>query len=236
MAKTSAAKVAEQEKPKVVGKVEMKKLDAVTKNPWNPNRMTDFERESLKTGLKTDGWLSSQALLVWGTDEKGKTKNLIIDGEHRWTVAQELGFVQGPMVFLFNLPEAQAKALTVKMNAKRGKFQDELLAPLLKSIEFELGVPDLSLDIGIQQEELMKLLAFEPEVIPLGDDERPPVEDSPDGPPPQMQQGHVNLVQLFYSKEQHTEFSEAVEKISAKHGSKNISEAVLAAVRVAAEE
>ncbi len=76
-------------------KVLIKPLDLVKPNAWNPNRMTPFQRESLKVGLLSDGWLISQSLLIWGTDDKGVEKNIIIDGEQRWTVATANGFTKG---------------------------------------------------------------------------------------------------------------------------------------------
>lgn len=222
-------------KPKVVGKVEMRPLASVRPNTWNPNQMTDFEKQSLKAGLQQDGWLAAQALLIWGTNELGEDKNIIIDGEHRWYGATELGFVEGPMVFLYDLTEAEAKALTVKMDAKRGKFKQDALALLLKEIQYELPEADqanLSLGVGIPEDELMKMLAFEPEIIsPIVDtDARAPVVAPPTTTTP-MQQGHVTLVQLFFNKEQHAAFVEAAKKIAERSNTKNISETVLAAMK-----
>ena len=94
----------------VRGDVVSRKLDSVKPNPWNPNTMSDEMKESLLYGLKRDGWLASQALLIWGTDEKGERQDLIIDGEHRWLAATGEGLQKGPMVFLDGLSAAEAKA------------------------------------------------------------------------------------------------------------------------------
>ena len=53
----------------VKGKVVLKSLQSVSPNDWNPNRMTPHMQESLSYGLHTDGWLASQALLIWGKDD-----------------------------------------------------------------------------------------------------------------------------------------------------------------------
>lgn len=103
---TAKKKVATPPPSNIVGEVVRRALNTVKPNPWNPNVMTVFEKESLKNGLLVDGWMSSQALLIWGTDEKGKVHNLIIDGEHRWTAATDLKFSEGPMVVLNRLPAA----------------------------------------------------------------------------------------------------------------------------------
>lgn len=224
--------------PGVVGNVEVIDLSRVKPNPWNPNSMTEFERKSLRTGFESDGWLASQALLIWGTDEHGKKQNLIIDGEHRYTVAKELGFEKGPMVFLSGLREAQAKALTVKMNAKRGKMGEDKLGALLREIQHDLEVPDLALDIGIAPEEMMKLLAFDaPDIVMPGEVQEPhePNRAPPETVPP-MQHGHVELVQLFFEKSHRAEFTELVKKVGARLGTQNVSDTCLAALRKAAEE
>lgn len=218
----------------VVGKVVSKRLESVRPNSWNPNEMSTFQKDSLRHGLLTDGWMASQALLVWGVDDKGCEQNVIIDGEHRWAAARELGFKKAPMVFLDGLTEAAAKALTVKMNAKRGKFQEEALGVLLRGIQFELGVPDLAIDLGLEQEDVMKFLSFVPDTIDLQGVGGPhePVQQSPQGPPPPMQQGHITLVQLFYSKEQHQEFLGLLSRLGPVLGQKNTSENVLEALRL----
>lgn len=140
----------------IVGQVELRSLDEVKPNPWNPNRMTDQLLRSLVHGLRTDGWLSSQALLVWGSDEKGAAKNLIIDGEHRYRAALDVGFEVAPMVRLDGLTEAQAKALTIKMNQKRGEFADDLLASLVRDIERTVQM-DYSADFGFSPEDISRL-------------------------------------------------------------------------------
>jgi len=197
--------------PRIVGDPVRTPLDDVEKNPWNPNEMTAFEQESLKDGLQHDGWLASLALTIWGTDEKGRKKNLIIDGEHRWTVAKQLGFKEGPMVFLHGVTEAQAKALTIKLNAKRGSPNEEKLKIIVKELELKLQVPNLSLDLGIEQEKLSMMLAAPPLVL---EGETPPEKNgTPPGEMPSGMTSHVRMVQLFFNEEQHNEFLAAVKKL-----------------------
>lgn len=232
-AKTTKSKVEAEEKidPRVVGKTISRDLSTVKPNTWNPNRMTPFLRESLKHGLKTDGWLASQALLIWGSDERGRTKSIIIDGEHRWTVAGELGFKKCPMVVLEKMTEAQAKALTVKMNQKRGEFDPALLSTLLREIQYDYP-EDLSLQMGFEQNELMPLLA-EPEVIVAGDD-LVEIDRGPSGAGSGMPSSQVRMVQLFLNPDTHAEFNELIRKLATKYGTKNVSDTTLEAIRHAA--
>lgn len=146
--------------PKVVGEVVSCPLSDVKPNGWNPNQMTTAEMKSLAHGLKKDGWMASMALLIWGTDETGETKNLIIDGEQRWTAAPMAGFKEGPMVFLHGVTESEAKALTIKLDQKRGKFNKGKLTDLMAELKNELGLdlPDMALDFGFTAPDLTDML------------------------------------------------------------------------------
>lgn len=219
---------------KVVGKVEMRALASVSKNPWNPNVMTAEESASLQNGFEHDGWLASQALLIWGKDDKGITRNLIIDGEHRHETGVRLGIKEGPMVVLDGLKESYVKSLTIKMNAKRGKADPDRLGALIRDIQYDLDVPDLALDLGIQQDDLMKMLAVEPESLDAltdGASGTAPIHTSPGGPNPVVAGGHVAFIQLFYSKEQHAEFIAIAKEVAAHAKTKNVSDTVMHAMK-----
>jgi hypothetical protein len=216
--------------PRVVGKAAMTLLSKVEPNTWNPNRMTPFIRASLKHGLEEDGWLASQALLIWGTDQEGATKNVVIDGEHRLLVARELGFKDGPMVFLHKLTEAQAKALTVKMNQKRGAWDETALAELVRDIQFAEGDgSNLALDLGFQDDVLMALLAV-PEVD-MGTDLDPTARGPADGPSDAVPTSNVRMVQLFLNDTTHGEFMEHMKKLAAVYGTKTVTDTTMEAIR-----
>lgn len=128
------------EPPRITGKIEIARLDRVRPNPWNPNRMTEHQVASTREGMKREGWVASYALLVWRTDEKGKQRNLIIDGEHRWRIGNDLGFEKAPMVFLDGITERRAKEMTIEFDNKRGRFDDIALRDLLKDIGLDDGL------------------------------------------------------------------------------------------------
>lgn len=171
-AKKKAAKA--ETKATVRGEVTMRPLSDVKPNPWNPNRMTDAEKRSLEHGFKEDGWLASMALTIWGKDDKGVVRNLIIDGEHRWHAANALGIKEGPMTFVDGLTEAQAKALTVKLDRKRGSFSETALSALLQEIVPQMDRNLAGLSLGFGDSELAALLK---EGKPKSPDRTPPVEE-----------------------------------------------------------
>lgn len=195
----------------VVGKVEMVPLADVRNNGWNPNEMTREVFASLKHGLGKDGWLASQALLVWRTDETGASKMLIIDGEHRWRVGTELGFKKGPMVFLDGLTEAKAKSLTIAMNQRRGAFDDAALGALLREIQYDLAAEDstpLGEMLGFDEEKVMGLLA-EAAVELAAAPPRATAGPAP-VPPVAPPMSDVRVVQLFLDDDQREEFGQLV--------------------------
>lgn len=149
---------------KVVGKVVILPLSDVKPNPWNTNEMEVEKFDSLKHGLEHEGWLSSDSLLVWNTDDKGNRRGLIIDGEHRWRAAAQVGMQTGPMVLLDDLPEKRARALTLALNERKGKSPDDKLAALIKSIIEPDGLK--AIDVGLTEAEVHRLLAFDVPALP----------------------------------------------------------------------
>jgi hypothetical protein len=204
----------------------MHPLKAVKKNSWNPNRMNPFEKASLKHGFKTEGWLASMALTIWRTDDKGKERNVIIDGEHRWEVALELGWDVGPMVFLDGLTEAQAKALTIKVDARRGRFDEAALTAVLKEIEPATNLETRALDLGISDDRLDILLKVQ-------DVEPPTTAGDAPGPVPTAS-ANVRMVQLVFSAEQHEEWQRCVKELMVRLKKGNVTDAVMEVVRRAA--
>lgn len=216
---------------RVVGDVVMEPLAKVKPNTWNPNEMTLSQMESMKHGFLTDGWLKSQALLVWRKDEKGKLRNVIIDGEHRWLTANALAMKEGPMVFLDGLTEAQAKKLTIKMDAKRGAFNQDKLGELLRQIQNEVdsATESLGRDLGLEDAHVMRLLAETSHDLPGSKDAPEPPPGTVDMPAGKME--HVKMVQLFFDEKQHDEFMAIVTTLSKKHATKNVTDTVLEGLR-----
>jgi ParB-like chromosome segregation protein Spo0J len=164
-ASTSEPQPAASAPPAITGAVVLRALDSVEPNDWNPNRMTERQVESTRDGFRRHGWLSSQALLIWGTDERGRKRDVIIDGEHRWRIARELGMQHGPMVFLERVSLARAKELTVELDNKRGRYDDVALGELLRSLGPDDG---LAFRLGFDDDTFKALI--EPEVVlPPGD-------------------------------------------------------------------
>lgn len=58
----------------------------------------------------------------------------IIDGEHRWRAAQELGLAEIPVFDVGPIDDAKAKQLTIVLNETRGQSDEQKLGDLLKDL------------------------------------------------------------------------------------------------------
>lgn len=194
-------------------------LDTMRPNDWNPNSMTPEEYASLKHGMKRHGWLASHAMLVWGTDERGKRQDLIIDAEHRWTAARELGFDKGPAVYLNGITRAQAMALTVALWRKHGSPDEDKLALAVRYLDENLGAESLSLELGLTDDELRDLL------------------EEPDATPPEIvSKSKERKVPLAYDQKTYDAFMGHINTLSRRFEGKTLSELVLSAVTRLATE
>ncbi|MGA7123737.1 MAG: ParB N-terminal domain-containing protein [Polyangiaceae bacterium] len=205
----------------VVGKVVTAALAPLKPNNWNPNVMTPFEKQSLKHGFRRDGWLASHALTVWRTDPKGKVMNIIIDGEHRHAAALELGMVEGPVVFMDGISEAEAIALTIKLDQKRGHFDEQKLGVALRRIEPTMELETRSLDFGILEQELSSY--FEPEL------EAP--TEGVIGELPSGQTSAARMIQLFFQPADYEEFVRLQKDLAIRFGTKTSTDTVFEALR-----
>jgi len=78
-------------------------------------------------------------------DEKGEFEHYeIIDGEHRWRAAVEMGFEEIDVWDLEGCDDATAKALTLALNELRGKPEDRRLAALVSDL---IGNHDYTSDL-----------------------------------------------------------------------------------------
>ncbi len=114
------------------------RVDLLDANPWNPNRMTQEIRSKLRLNLKRDGFVAP--LLV----RKLGDRYQIVNGEHRWQIAQELAYTTVPCVVLEDLDDRRARILTVNLNELGGDPVPSLLAKLLHELEEQTPISELA--------------------------------------------------------------------------------------------
>ncbi len=197
-------------------RVEGVPLDTVKPNDWNPNRMTGLKYDSLVHNLREGGWVDSEPLLVWRTNNRGKVMNVIIDGEHRWKAAREAGITKGPMVFLDGLTRDRAIALTISLDNNRGAPNPERLGAAIREVVPTLG--DLT---GL-------VLGFAPAEVTRLSELRPNLE----GARPNLvsQNSALRMMPLFMTPEQHETFNAHITKLSKRHNYETVTDAVVACI------
>jgi ParB/RepB/Spo0J family partition protein len=123
--------------------------DSIQPNDYNPNRQNEHEFLLLCKSIREDGF--TQPVIV-GSDGK------IVDGEHRWRAAQEVGLTSIPIVRV-PMEGAQARIATLRHNRARGSEDLELSVEVLRDLE-RLGALDWAADsLDLSDKELERLLA-----------------------------------------------------------------------------
>ena len=123
-------------------------IGRLKRNDWNPNEMPEEVYESLKHGITKDGFITP--VLVQ------KKTGIIIDGEHRWRAAKDLG-LKKVLVQYIDVDDTLAQELTIAMNQRKGTFDILRLSDLVQSLKKK--TENLShLDLGFTKGKFKSLL------------------------------------------------------------------------------
>lgn len=100
----------------------------ICQNPWNPNVQSEKMFSKGIASVKEFGLMGS--ILV--REHVGLYE--ILDGEHRWRYAKELGYTEMDVDSLGEISDDRAKILTVLLNNLRGKDDIEKRAAIYESL------------------------------------------------------------------------------------------------------
>lgn len=107
-------------------KIERISIDLVVPNIYNPKVKDSEEYKQVKQSLVVNGLIQP----IFVREEDGNDKYVIVDGEQRYTAAKELGYEEIYVYNLGNIPEKEAKALTIWFEVQV-PFDEMQLAPLV---------------------------------------------------------------------------------------------------------
>lgn len=164
------------------------KLSDIVPNRWNPNRQDRFMFEKEVASLRRFGPVVPVVVRIPGTGSPSavgprrssgqgrapsatgrasaspgpSTKRELIDGEHRWKAAKQLGFTELPVWDLGAVDDATAKQLTIVLNETKGSADPEALAELLRDIGTSIDVTDLLEVMPFPPERMADLLDLAP--------------------------------------------------------------------------
>jgi len=106
----------------------------IVPNPYNKNKMGAQYFAALKANLANPHIGFTQPVLVRPNPDN-KDQWMIVDGEHRWKAAKEIGYETIPCINMEDMPESLAKYLMLEQNAVRGSTSDEDQKKILNEIE-----------------------------------------------------------------------------------------------------
>jgi ParB-like chromosome segregation protein Spo0J len=164
---------------------QLKRLDVtyipvanIQANKYNPNRQSEHDFNLLKKSMDEDGFTQPVVAIridaTHLTDPKFSTYTegdiVIVDGEHRWRAAYDLGLKEIPVVIV-PMSVEQMRIATLRHNRARGTEDYELSADVLRDLE-ALGALGWAQDsLQITDAELTALLSEEPAPLALADDD-----------------------------------------------------------------
>ncbi len=105
------------------------RLNQIRANTWNCNFMDTQEREALKQHMYEAGFEKTLPVVVRLMSDGGYE---LVDGEHRWTIAKELGWEKINAI-VREADDLQAKAFCVSYNKLRGRFNWFKLHDVIKN-------------------------------------------------------------------------------------------------------
>ena len=104
------------------------KPDQIKPNIWNCNFLSQDEKQNLKQNLQKNGPQKTPPIIV----RKTQTNNYeIVDGEHRWQIAKELGWTTINTIEQ-QATDQQSKALSISYNRWRGHLNWIKLYTIIK--------------------------------------------------------------------------------------------------------
>lgn len=126
--------------------------DTLDPNTWNPNRVHLAELHLLERSLLSTGWI--QPLLV-------NPERLIIDGFHRWRLAQDSAPIRARWkgkvpVAVLDVSRPEAMLMTIRINRAKGSHVAIEMSAIVRELLTEHGysIQDVATGIGGTKEEV----------------------------------------------------------------------------------
>jgi hypothetical protein len=107
-------------------------VDLIYPNDHNPNRMRPAMYKALRQSILRFGFLVPIVVRQVGD------RYVIVDGEHRWRAAKDLGMERVPAM-IAEISEEEAKWASLHLNRPRGKNEGQKLFPLLIELQEKPG-------------------------------------------------------------------------------------------------
>jgi ParB-like chromosome segregation protein Spo0J len=137
-------------------------LARLTPAPWNPRTIRDERFKNLCDSIQAD------PEFLWRRPILATADGTIYAGNMRYRAASHLGLVKVPAI-VEDVPEKLAKERALRDNAQWGDWHEDQLAEMVYQMAADGS--DVKL-VGLDEEELAKLLGIVPDFQPVGEDEQ----------------------------------------------------------------
>ena len=125
-------------------KYQLIKVSDICPNPYNKNKMGTQYFAALKANIANPNVGFTIPVLVRpNPDKESKVPYMVIDGEHRWKAAGEIGYEQIPCIVFPQVSEGLAQYLMIESNAVHGTTDDADIKKILSTIESDDFLKDL---------------------------------------------------------------------------------------------
>jgi ParB/RepB/Spo0J family partition protein len=180
-------------------------IDSIEPNEYNPNVMPDHVLKRTKKLIERDGFVGA---IEVRKHPKKEGKYIIVDGEHRWTVAKEIGYTKIPILLTGKDIEKDAKITTFVRNETKGSPDTIKTAALVHNLltEHNCTVSELAEEFMMTEQTISQLDSFKDEIPVL------PNEDIKEIVKQEESFGRQYNVVLIFNKDQHSIFMEAIEQ------------------------
>lgn len=139
----------------VHGEYRMVPIDSIEPNTWNVNTMSPEEFGALKEGIQLLGRVQRGRVRSWQPNNEFKQTWQLIDGEHNWRAAREIGFREFPIEIL-DMDDAMAKKAGLILN-QHGSAEEMATAELLAELRQDFG-EQLRDGIALTEQALAQLI------------------------------------------------------------------------------
>ena len=112
-------------------------VESVRPNDWNYNKQDDFMFDKQLKSMKKHGALADIQVM---RDPENPDKFIIINGEHRWKAAKELGMKTYPATIIEDITIEEAKEIGVKLNEIKGDADPVKLGEIFNSIGLSIDI------------------------------------------------------------------------------------------------
>lgn len=111
----------------------------ITPNPWNYNEQDPVTFGKLVKSIRKHGFV--QPVIV---RRKAGGKLELINGEHRYRAALEVGLTEVPVIDLGKVPDDKAKELSILLNEIGGTPNEDKLSAILRELATDREFADLA--------------------------------------------------------------------------------------------